>query len=495
MKKVYSSILFVVVIAFVSLFTQCTKIDSTNLGQGLIPPVDGVNTFMTDTFTIVTENGIFNDSTRFTKDDPYMLGQLVTDPVFGRTDATIYTELKPAFQFSWRNKKDSIFGPAGTGYDSAFLNLAIANSGSDRGIYGDSNSTISFRVWAISDNTNFKKDSFYQVAVNPNIPVGTLIGTANVVPADLDNQRIAILKRDTLRTSNILRVRLNAAGDAIMSDLLSKDTTNVFKNDDNFRAHFKGFMIEPIGGGGNAMLKVSLTDTKTRFEVWYRFLNNGKVDTTFDSFAFNSFAGQAFRCASANYINRSTAGAPFLNYLTPGADSVMAIQSAPGTFATIRIPYVKSFPNKLIHRAELIIDEDPTFSHPFYTTPGNLYLDCVDTPAGKFRTVPLDFYFLTASGPADFEYFGGYRKIVSDASGTRARYFFNISKYLQAMIARNERYYDMRLYCPYDVRYHNQYIPGVPWPVINSPVFGRVVLGGGSSTRYKMKLKVIYSNI
>jgi hypothetical protein len=32
------------------------------------------------------------------------------------------------------------------------------------------------------------------------------------------------------------------------------------------------------------------------------------------------------------------------------------------------------------------------------------------------------------------------------------------------------------------------------WPLVNSPVFGRVVVGGGTGG-YKMKLRVIYSNI
>ena len=496
MIKVYKFFFLSVTVFSLFFISRCTKIDTTSLGQDLIPPIDGVNTLVTDTFTITTENGIFNDTTRFTKDDEYMFGQLVTDPVFGRTDATIYTELKPGFQFSWPAKPDSIFGPAGCGYDSSFLNLTFFNIGDDKGIYGDSNSVINYNVWAITDNTNFNKDSSYKIATDPNIPHGLLIGSGSVRPADLNDDRIVILKRDTSRINNILRIRLNGTFDNIMRDMLTKDTSNVFNSDANFRSYFKGFVLEPVGSGGNAMMKFSLANTKTRFELWYRYLKNGVPDTTFSSFGFTSNFGQPYRCASANHIQRTTAGAPFLNYLAPGVDSVIALQSAPGTFATIKVPFMKNFPNKIIHRAELIMDEDPAFSHPLYTTPPQIYLDVIDTAPNKFMTVPYDFYFLNAfTGPADFQYFGGLRKIITDGAGTRSRYTFNVSKYMQGMISRSDKYYDFRLYCPYDVRYHNQYVAGIPWPVINSPVFGRVVLGGGSSTRYKMKLRVIYSNI
>lgn len=498
MNKVYKFFFFSVSVLFLLIGSSCTKIDTTSLGQDLIPPIDGVNTLETDTFKITTENFLFNDSTRLNKTDAYLLGQLVTDPLFGRTDATIYTELKPNYPFRWRALKDSIILLPNGGYDSSFVNLAFQSAGTEKGIYGDSNSTISVRVWAITDNTNFKRDSNYAITIDPNIPHGTLIGTTSFRPADLKNERIKILKRDTIRTTHTLRVRLNSTGDAIMSDLLSKDTSNVFKNDDNFRAQIKGFVFEPVGAGGNAIVKFDLDNSKTNLEIWYRFKNGtGVTDTTYDTFGFTPGYGDPYQSASANYVQRSTGGAPFLSYLAPGADSVIMLQSTPGTYGKIQIPSMKSFPNKIIHRAELIMDENPVFSHPFYTPPLNIYLDVFDTgAAGKFRTVPYDFYFINIlTGQVDFGYFGGQRTTVTDANGTRARYIFNVTKYLQGMATRNDQYYDLRVYCPFDTRYHNQFVSGFPWPVITSPTFGRVALGGGSSTRYRMRLHVVYSNI
>jgi hypothetical protein len=496
MIKVYKLLFSVVALAAVLFSSRCTKIDSTTLGQDLIPPIDGVNTLLTDTFTITTENGIFTDTSRFNKTDNYLLGQLVTDPLFGRTDATIYTELKPAFQFQWRAKLDSILAQPGGGYDSSFLSLAYVPGSLEKGVYGDSNSVVSFRVWAITNNSNFNKDSSYLIANDPNIPHSQLIGTASVKPSDLKNQQVVVLKRDTFRLNNVIRFRLNATGDNIMRDLLTKDTNNVFKNDDNFRSYFKGFVIEPVGSGGNAIMKISLTDLKTRLEVWYRFTKNGVADTSFDAFSFNSLSGNPYRCASANHVKRNLTGAAVNNYLAPGVDSVIFLQSTPGTFATIKVPYIKSFPNKIIHRAELVMEENPAFSSILYTSPLNIYMDVFDTAPNKFRTVPFDFYFINPiTGPADFTYFGGNRKILSDGGGERSQYTFNITKYLQGMISRNDPYYHFRLYCPFDIRYHNQYVPGIPWPVITTPTFGRVVLGGGNSVRYRMKLRVIYSNI
>jgi hypothetical protein len=477
----------------------CTKIDSTSLGQDLIPPVDNVNTFATDTFTIVTENTLFTDTSFLGKTDDYSLGVISADPVFGSTRANIYTELKPAFQFVWKAHRDSIISLPNQGYDSAFLCLGLSAADIYKGVYGDSTVPMTFEVVPITNNTSFKKDSLYRITSDPGttMALGAPLGTITIKPQDINNQNFYVLKRDTTRYNNMLRIKFNnGAGQTYIKNMLSKDTSDAFKNDTTFRNEFKGFAIRPVGGG-QAMMKFALTSSLTRLEIWYRYKKAGGQDTTFDSFGFVPNSGSPYRCASANYIARNLAGAQAVPYFAPGADSLVFIQTTPGTYATVRIPFIKNFPNKMIHRAELIFTESAPYVSPVLTPPYSIYLDAIDTPDRKFRTVPFDFYFTSlTSGEPDYGYFGGTLVNTTDNTGNPVgQYKFNITKYMQGMITRNDRYYDLRLYCPYSTRFYSQDIPGFPWPLINPPVFGRVVLGGGTHNTAKVKLRVIYSNL
>ena len=93
------------------LLVSCKKInESTSLGGDLIPPVDNINTFDTtlevqafnDTFTVLTDTLRYNSA--FTN----FLGQINTDPFFGKTDAKIFLELKPpSYPYTFSNKPDS----------------------------------------------------------------------------------------------------------------------------------------------------------------------------------------------------------------------------------------------------------------------------------------------------------------------------------------------------------------------------------------------------
>ena len=71
--------------------SACTKIESTNIGSGLIPPIDGVNTL--DTFLDVYTNTFIDplgDSAKVYKTDDHVIGIINNDPVFGKTTATAF---------------------------------------------------------------------------------------------------------------------------------------------------------------------------------------------------------------------------------------------------------------------------------------------------------------------------------------------------------------------------------------------------------------------
>ena len=114
-----------VVLSVLLVFFSCTKIETTDIGNGLIPSVDGVN--IKDTFFDVITNTFVDDNiARVYKADDHLIGVITNDPLFGKTTASAFFELKPTnYPFSFSGNKDSII------VDSAVLVLSY------KGAYGD----------------------------------------------------------------------------------------------------------------------------------------------------------------------------------------------------------------------------------------------------------------------------------------------------------------------------------------------------------------------
>ncbi|MFX5945148.1 DUF4270 family protein, partial [Acinetobacter baumannii] len=63
----------------------------------------------------------------------------------------------------------------------------------------------------------------------------------------------------------------------------------------------------------------------------------------------------------ANFITRNRTGSEIANRLNNASrpDSLVYVQTTPGTFVQIRIPSLGSLSNRIIHRAELIAEQVP----------------------------------------------------------------------------------------------------------------------------------------
>ncbi len=513
------------VIAITAVFASCTKIDTTTVGQGLIPPIDGVNTLLADTFGISCENGIFNatgifaDSTTVLKADDNILGNLQNTATFGSTNASIYAQFHPSAGFTWRAHRDSIMavnvGSTVQGFDSAILRLGIFTSATESGFYGDTTQDITFDVYRINTTANFKSDSAYKMLNNPNISDdGVVIGSVTLKPKDLRKYSIYYLKQTKDSLANQVRIQLNSTGEAwarnnwLYKDTISTGANGAFVTRAGFTALNNGFVIK-ARSNGNALIRVALANNAaSRFEIWYKYRTAGTIDTARQFFYFNSTANDPWVSANANYINRNVSGAAVQTTTAAGNDNLIYIESTPGSYTKIKIPTMKNFPNKMIHRAELVFVEDAAFKDNNFYAPTRLMLDCFDSVAStpqKYLSVPYDYY--VSGSQVDFSYFGGDRKLVTDPiSGKNlATYTFNITKYFQYIITQNLPAYNFRLYAPFDTRTYSQSLgyyyslgagfDNTIWPLINPTTFGRVVLGNGSNPNYKMKLRVIYSNI
>lgn len=494
MKK----IVFGILTAFV-FSTACTKLSSTDIGGGLIPPIDGINTKDT-IFDIVTDLFENQDTTRVYKRDLQAIGYL-NDPLFGTTRASLFFQVKPPFfPFQFPVSKDSIV------LDSAVLILKVI------GTFGDTTLPLTFNVNEVAANPVFSGvtdyDSYYPGLTAPQLNTGASLApsyTADLrkIP-DSANNRFS-------KSTYTLRIPLNKS---VGQRFVNYDTSNAYKNDSAFSSFFQGLAISTTNSG-NALVKINLADTNTRVALYYNYkrrdtVNNGR-DTIASYFSFASFgAGQA------NFVLRNRVGTPMqtaLNNNTP--DSILYIQTTPGSFARLRINKgLLNLGNNIIHRAEIVmqaVQDNNTSLDEKLTPPRYLLLSSWDSTnaspipvKGILRNVPND-YVLDQQGIPNFGQFGGFLFRRTEGLFTNVpTYTFNLTRYVQGIVTRKDSLTDLRVYAPtndsmrYTPPYPNNFGSGIAilgTQIGNDVGDGRVRLGGGNHSRFRMRLRVIYSKL
>jgi hypothetical protein len=493
------------IIATIAFFTGCNKLDTTNIGSDLIPEVDNVTTFA-DTLDIVTSMGAFEgslvDSTTLGLTENYVIGK-TNDPMMGGTDARLFLQLKPTFYpyFIGTAAGDTI-----TGIDSVVLCLSY------RSFYGDSTQPVTFIVEEVSNTAHGEWDSLY-LSKNGALSLRT-IRYAPAVSQVLSAAKQVDLRRmeDFLRVgkqdsvNNQIRIKLS---DAFRDQLFAGDSTQsvdgIYNSDSAFRKFNNGFAIKVLSG--NALVYVNPSDTKTRLELHYKKKNGSPVDTVYSSFLFNTgfSGGSVSRSAISNKIERTR------NPL-PSGDQELYLQTTPGTFANVFIPELTTMSNRIVHRAEIFIEQIPDpITDDIFRECNFLYLDLLDTGATvKYKPIYYDlnpgvFYdpdFKTQRAPyfpsnaeVDFDYFGGYLREKTDATGPHSYYTFNVTRHVQQILTKRTYNYRMRIFPAHSFRY-TQYDP-LQIPYRNPIALGRVKVGGGNHPipEYRMKMRMVYSII
>jgi hypothetical protein len=490
-----------IVACFSIAFTSCKKLnDATDIGGGLIPPIDNITTFDT-TIDVESYSGIFaltDDSTRLTATDEQWLGRISNDPIFGSSDAEMFFELKPSFyRYSFRNydptplpSNDSLF------IDSVVLVMNYVET------YGDT--TVPQTISVFEMVNPIKLDSNYLVNRNTlGDPGEALLGSRVIVPQNL-NDSVKVYQ-DT--TKNQLRVRLN---DAFGQRLLNMDSVSGggFYNDSTFKTKFRGFHVKSTGGG-NALMGFAMTGANTKLAIYYRFQKGGAAvpanqDTTVDYFSFTALSN------AATYVKRTHAAPVLAAATSPTPDPVVFIQAPPGTFAKIKIPALATMSNRIVHLAELIMEQNYDISDSMFLPSDMLYVDALDvttTPSTPFyRVIPYDPQ-LDANSNVDASTFGGLATYKNDPGGNRIRIWkFNISRYVQHKLTQTLPLYELRVFAPTFVL-EKYGIPGLTTDILKFAVAntavakGRVRLHGGGNgalpgaNPQRMRLRIVYSKI
>lgn len=458
-------------LGFVVFFSSCTKLNEpTQLGEDLLPAVDNVNTFDT-TLSVLAGYHPFNDSSKNLISDLMALGQ-VNDPAFGTTNANMYFNLSSTvYGSSPFVSRDSVLG-----IDSVVLALGFV------GAYGDTSaaSQLSVAVSEILPQDDFKDTILYRYD-HPGFATGSVLGTKSFSIPNLKDTQTLIRKSDTTKVVNTLRIRLNESLGTKLSQYDAADN-GAYKSDSLFRATFRGLAVKVTSANTPGTLAYfNLASSSSSLIVYYR-KKNGGVDTTSATFVHSNYS-------QANSIMR-TPGGEYLASLNATSPQKLYIQSSPmGSYAAISVPGLSTFPNKVIHRAELIAYRVPSAADNVLSVPSRLFLD---------HKGPTDTAFLfdndiqiSSSGTFDLSQFGG--NLRSDNS-----YRFNVTRYIQGLVTRRERNDTLRLFAPLRTNVYTHSLGQmVSVPVLSVIANGRVVLAGDNypDPALRLRLRIIYSNL
>jgi hypothetical protein len=473
-------------------FLGCTRINSTDIGSGLIPAADGVTTLDT-VFNVITDTYDDQDTIRVYKSDNHSLGVITNDPIFGKSNASLFFELTSNyFPFYLLGVRDS------TVVDSAVLILSY------RGYFGDSVQPLKLNVY--EQNTlmdpyktyptnypNVSPLSYYTIPIAPTKTVDIRRLTDSV-----NNRYEAAVNQIRIKLNNSFAKRL----------ILGYDSTNAYKSDSVFRTFFNGFAIVPDPSSpSNAFLHVNLGDSNTKLALYYNTSSTGSTtrDTVVTYLKFNTLSS-----GSANFITRNRTGSEVAKHISvqPKTDSLVYVQAMPGTGVRIRVPGLQQLSNRIIHRAELIAEQVPDDANlntidVQMNPPRYLLLSIFDSTNKRKKNIPND-YRVTTSGPNISEMGGFLSYKTTNGYNRVGGYTFVISRFVQGIATRKDTSFNMILTAPsndslyYTSPYPNELIQQLYYltPTYGNDIAnGRVRLGGGSHTRFRMRLRIVYSKI
>jgi hypothetical protein len=486
-------------LVFILSLTSCKKInEATELGGDLIPPIDNVTTFDT-TLSVDAYNFLFNSTQDSTATGGISyLGNINNDPLFGKSEGRMYFDLMPAaIKSPFPFKKDSLIG-----LDSVVLVMGY-NS-----LYGDSTKAQQVQVLEIPTSQTFSFLQDYKINTNPINTLGTALSPIKTfIPSTLND---SVFPRDE-KAANQLRIPLN---NSFGQRLLNYDTLNAYASRAAFKTYFNGFAVVPQNNGtANALVGFNIASTKLSFYVRYK--NSGKIDTATVNFTLGNLADGTLEndtIAVANYISRDYSGSELATAVTGTTpDNLIYIQNSPGSYAKLLIPGLSGLTNRIVHLAQLTVEQVKDPLADIFTPPAYLYLDAFDAGKNRFRTIPYDVQ-LSATGSLDLdlkgtadstaftfanpEQFGmiGIKRKGSTGDSVY-NWQFNLTRYVQHIANGTEPAQELRLYSPFPrIRALSNNIEQFISTGTNYGA-GRVRLGGGNHPTQRMRMRLVYSKL
>jgi hypothetical protein len=474
---------FAVFLTVILISVSCNKINTTDLGNELIPGSDNVETIDT-TLDVITDNLLTpsTDTIKMLYTELHTAGVIDNDLEFGKTETHFYTSFVTSQSHTYPFvRKDTVR------IDSVVLSLAFSQ------LYGDSNSVQNFEVREIFTGFKFK-DTGYQID-NPDLPVRPeVLGNKSVIFYTLNDAQTYKNGKDTVNTTGgELRIKLDTTW---ARRFVNYDTTagSPYNSDSLFMDAFRGFEVRVNEGASpvkRALAYFDINDNaKTRITFYCRVQNNGRTDTIAPYFIYKR--GEA----EANIVRRTPANAYVAN-VNNGLpnDEKVYLQTSPGSYVKVNIPGLSSLDNRVIHRAELICERVPSQDDNYYAAPPYMFIDAFSQTGDSILTIRNDFIPANTDRGYDLSSLGG-------VLTNKKMYVFNLTRYVQSIVTKKQTDYTLRISSPFTAVpffVNASDVPTSPIPMVLNPTLagGRVVLYGGAhpDITKKMRLRIIYSKI
>lgn len=327
--------------------TGCKK--DSNIGQNVIDQNELLASGAVDTFDIITYS-IFKDSVNSTNAAFALLGSY-EDPVFGRFNAEIYTQLRlSGFSPDFGNL-------ANVTIDSMILALEYVSSYGYKG-----NQYVEVHEL---DEDLYEDSTYYEFTTLLTKDTwgsnnGDLVQTGKNV-LDFDVNHMTVVDNDTL-SYNQLRIPLSIIKAKELM-LAAQSGAGYFDDNDAFVDYFKGLRIRTVNGaqspGEAGIFYFALTDPDSKMTIYYH--ENGEAK--YFDFLINS------SCVNFNHVDLTPSAEVNNSIDNPVAGEKFFYAQAFGTRAALEIPGLSNIPSTaVIHKAVLELPVSYHYSSPF--TPG-----------------------------------------------------------------------------------------------------------------------------
>lgn len=432
--KVTQNALWALMLITMALFSSCNEPDI--IGLEVLPANDKLNISYNDTFPVIAYS-IKEDSIRSDKTVLNLLGNY-NDPVFGRTAAGFYTQIRLS-----SNNVDFGTSPVA---DSLVLTLAY------KGYYGKLRK-LNIKVFELLEDI-YKDSTYYsnKVLNTDNQPLADL----SLIPAPGDSVVV-----DTQKYAPHLRIKLSMG---LAQKFLNESLSANMNDNEHFLPFFKGlYVTTTFVNSEGAILYFDLMNVLSQVTLYYK---NDSNDSLKYNFVINDNCARFNAFNHYNYTNANPSLQQQINGDTLLGDSLLYLQSMSGLKVKLKFPNFKAYceNNKIVlNKAELIIPVETDDSQSKYPLPEKLTLVRLN------ETGQIAYLIDQYEGETYFK--GIYDETING-------YSFTITRHLQNIILNNIQDYGLYLM--------------VSGSGINA---GRALLRGTRRSDNNFKLKITYTKL
>jgi hypothetical protein len=340
---------------------------SVSTGE-MVPEIDNINTFGLDksSFDINIENklsdSVLTSNFIYASGGASAMNAIIvgtyTDPFYGKTTANAHFQLAP-YSSSFKFPEDAAI-------DSAVLVLPF-KVGTNTGLqYGDTTTVLKWNVYKTGEKLT-KANNYYSTKTSP---VDELIGTASFSYSQFNQNSMQIIGATSDTTYGQIRIKLSQD---FAAEMFNADSS-VYKNTTAFQNFFNGISIVPDDGHIQNSLVYLLLPSPSMSEA--KNLSAARVEFhyhTADTTTFQSLVMRPSVCAYYSSVSTDRSGYPVADMFNRNTDSIL-IQAQPGLVSDIIIKNLKSIPQSVINKAEIVFTVQKAGSAPNYLD----YLSALD---------------------------------------------------------------------------------------------------------------------